>query len=241
MRHSVPLELARLERGFLAFVTGNREPPAELADAREQLTVYRRMYALRMARELAREFPATRALLGTQAFDAIARRYVARHASRSFTLEGYGAALPDFMRRARVLHDAVALAALERALVQVRAGGPARLVRFGFDVELGYARFARGAAIRRLHERITWLVLFERGGRVARMRVAAREVAFLRALLTGADLERAVAIASASGLAPAAIRRALERWVGSGPLRACYRSGSPSIQAAPWKPRSATD
>jgi Putative DNA-binding domain len=233
MPPSARSELARLQRGFLAFVTGSRAVPAELIHACEELAVYRDMYALRMAREVEREFPATRALLGAAAFGGVTRAYVSTHASRSFTLDGYGAALPAFLRRTHGRRDAAALAELERALAQVRSRGDVQLVRFDCDVELGYARFLRGAPIRSLHPRTTWLALHSRGGRAARIRVAAREIAFLRALLRGADLERAVAIASASGLAPAAIRRALERWVGGGLLRARYRSGSALIQAAP--------
>ncbi len=222
MRPSAPADLARLQRGFLAFVTGRGEAPAALArieaadacDAREQLAVYRRMYALRMAREVAREFPATRALLGKAAFDGIARAYVASHASRSFTLEGYAAALPAFLRRTGARRDAAALAQLERALERIESGP--QLVRFDFDVELAYARFLRGAPIHLLRSRTTWLALHRRGRGIARVRVAAREVALLRALLRGADLERALGLASASGLGPAGIRRAVERWVAAG-------------------------
>lgn len=242
MPPSVPPELVHLQRYLLAFVTarGARSQPSrallaeiDAPDPREPIAVYRRMYALRMVREVAREFPATRALLGSTAFDAVARAYIAANASRSFTLEGYAGALPAFLRRTRARRDAVALAMLERALAEVGSAGGARLVRFDRDVELAYARFQRGAAIRSLHPRATWLALHRRGGTVTRTRVAALEVAFLRALLAGADLERAVARASASGLGPAAIRRALERWVGAGLLRPRYRSGSAPIQVAP--------
>jgi hypothetical protein len=161
-----PAALAELQRGFLAFVTGRREVPSELGHARADLTVYRRMYALRMAREVAREFPATRALLGAAAFDRIARAYVAAHPSTSFTLERYAARLPGLLRGA-----AARLAAVERSI-------------------------------------------FEHNG--TRIRVAPREAAFLRALLRGAELERAAEVALDSGLAPREIRRAVEHWVGSG-------------------------
>src|SRR5688572_225247 len=161
-----PAALAELQRGFLAFVTGRREMPSELAPSRGDLTVYRRMYALRMAREVAREFPATRALLGAATFDRIARAYVATHPSTSFTLESYGATLPEFLRGA-----AARLAAAERSF-------------------------------------------FEKSG--MRIRVSPREAAFLRALVRGAELERAASIALDAGLAPSEIRRAVEHWVGSG-------------------------
>lgn len=199
MRPSAPAELARLQRGFLALVTdrGARSSRARAVlaqiDARDAIAVYRRMYALRMAREVAREFPATRALLGTAAFTRVAKTFVAARASRSFTLEGYAAALPEFLldtkaiRTARARRRAAEIAALERAIYRSSA---------------------------------------------ARVRVATRATAFLRALLEGAGLERAVAAATRSGLDPAAIRSALEHWVGAGLLELRYRSDPWSIQAA---------
>jgi Putative DNA-binding domain len=199
---SAPPELAQLQRGVLSLATGRgartRETRAALSeidagDAREPLFVYRRMYALRMAREVAREFPATRALLGSAAFGRIAAAYVKAHPSRSFTLEGYAAALPEFLvgavaiRTERTRRRAAEIAAVERAL-------------------------------------------WRKSG--VRVRVAASEAALLRALLKGVGLEHAVAAATRSGLDPAAIRGALEHWVGVGLLELRYRSDPRSIQAA---------
>jgi hypothetical protein len=137
---SAPAELARLQRGFLALATGrgvrSRDARAALAgvdaaDARERIRLYRRMYALRMAREVAREFPATRALLGSAAFERIARAYVAEQPSHSFTLEGYAAALPEFLLhapaiRSRTRRNAAETAAVERAIWQ-RSGARVRV------------------------------------------------------------------------------------------------------------------
>lgn len=202
MPPSVPPELVHLQRHFLAFVTarGARSQPSrallaeiDAPDPREPIAVYRRMYALRMVREVAREFPATRALLGTAAFARLANAFVAARVSRSYTLEGYAAALPEFLlgtraiRSARVRRHAAEIAALERAI-------------------------------------------WRKSG--MRVRVAAREAALLRALLRGAGLERAVAVATRSGLDPAAIRSALQHWVGAGLLELRYRSDPWSIQAA---------
>jgi hypothetical protein len=202
---SAPAELARLQRGFLALVTARRvrsaRARAALAEieagddvaAREQVAVYRDMYALRMEREVAREFPATRALLGTIAFARVAKAFVAAHASRSFTLEGYAAALPEFLLHTKTIRSASArsraseIAALERAI-------------------------------------------WQRNG--VRVRVAAREAALLRALLSGAGLAVAVSFATRAGLEPDGIRSALEHWVAVGLLELRYRSDPWSIQAA---------
>jgi hypothetical protein len=202
MPHSAPAELEELQRGFLTLATGRakRSRAARAAllqidarDAREAIAVYSRMYALRMAREVAREFPATRALLGVNTFARVANAFVAAHPSHSFTIEGYAWALPDFLlrtvaiRTVRARRRAAEIAALERVICQ-RIGVP--------------------------------------------VRVTAREAAFLRALLRGSGLERAVGVATRSGLDPAAIRCALERWVGTGLLTLRYRSDPRSIQAA---------
>jgi hypothetical protein len=212
-----------------------------LAVARDRIGVYRRMYATRLAREVAREYPATRALLGAAHFDAVARAFATSRRSRSFTLEGYAADLPIFLKRSRTPGDhalraaAAALARYERARAQalrapaalrgVRPGrlihaDGARLLVFDFDVETGFARFARSQVLRTLRRRRTLVAIFRREGVAVALRVAPREAALLRELLRGEPIEAAVALASDGGLRPAGIRAALEHWVGAGLLRA---------------------
>jgi hypothetical protein len=185
---------------MLALATGrgsrSREARAALTEidgsnAHGSIAIYRRMYALRMEREVAREFPATRALLGSAAFARVARAYVAARPSRSFTLDGYATALPEFLVDARAIRTGARRHAAEIAAV----------------------------------ERAIW----RRNG--VRVRVSAREATFLRALLKGAGLERAVAVATRSGLDPDAIRSALEHWVAVGVLELRYPSDPWSIQA----------
>jgi hypothetical protein len=239
-------ELARVQRALLAVIGGHEasdDVATWLADdhPREQVAVYQRMYAQRLAREVAREYPATRALLGAEAFDRLASCFAARRRSRSFTLESYADHFPIFLRRSRALRGlsqdaAVAVARYERlraltllaaatspAPVRVgslrRADG-ARLHAFELDVEAAWQRFARGERIRTLRQRRTFVAMFRGAGAVATLRVAPREAPLLRALLRGMRLEAAVECASAQGLRPAAIRAALERWVGAGLLRA---------------------
>jgi hypothetical protein len=138
-----PAELLRTLRFLLALLS-DAGPPAQAAaealfesgrgiGALERAAVYQRMYRLRFAREVAREYPATRALLGEAAFGALARDFVAAHGSRSFTLEGYARELPGFLLRSAAVVDprqraaAADLARLERALEAVRgAHEPAR-------------------------------------------------------------------------------------------------------------------
>jgi hypothetical protein len=194
------------------------------------LALYRRMYRLRLAREVAREYPATRALLGAERFGRLARAFVDAHPSRSFTLDGYAAALPRFLRRR--CPAAAELARLERALSDVRraerrrapaAAGAlrlapaagARLHGFSHDVERGYARWRAGHPPGPLRRRASWLALHRRGAEAVPLRVRRVELPLLRALLRGERLERAL---PRCGLGEAALRSALARWVGAGLL-----------------------
>jgi hypothetical protein len=149
MRHEAPGELARCQRFLLTLLSdpggleqaerrAARASVGEIASAaavfeagagvsaRERAGVYHAMYRLRLAREVAREYPATRALLGEARFGVLARAFVAAHPSRSFTLEGYAASLPGFLRRSPAIAEAplrraaADLARLERALDCVR-------------------------------------------------------------------------------------------------------------------------
>jgi hypothetical protein len=247
-------ELARIQRELQRLIApradGERASDAAAARAigcdAEQIAVYRDMGALRFVREVAREFPATRALLGAKRFDAAARAFVAQRSSTSYTLDGYARSFPQQLRRAaRVARDetlaaAAELARLEREVASVRAAlarrregaagaregvlaagaAPrlfaaigARVLRFTFAVDAALACFGHGETPCAPQRGSFQLALFRRGARVAHVRIAPAEAPLLRALLRGETLARAVARASAAGLAPNAIGRALERWV----------------------------
>jgi len=234
-------DLARFQRRFFALVVGKRELPP---DAPPGVEVHRRMYRLRLERELAREFPATRRWLGAARFGRVARAYLATHVSRSFTLAGYGAALPRFL--ARESAAAAELARLERELALVAAAGPgrprpgrlgpalrlspapgARLVAFAYDVERAYAQ--RGAP----RKRAVRLALFQRGGAAVRLCIGAREAPLLAALLRGARLDRAVAAASRAGLGPARIQSTLAGWLADGLFAPHAGAGANGRAASP--------
>jgi hypothetical protein len=207
-------ELGALQRALLAEIRGVRPRRAGAGDgaawisarsleqAREHLAVYGEMYALRLLREVAREYPATRALLGQERFEAVAAAFVARTGSRSFTLEGYAGGLPAFLRRLRSGVDpalrasAAALASYERERSRVlrapvkprheRAGrmqsaDGARLLAYAWAVDDAYARYQRRMPVRELWAAPTRLALFRRpapdaGGRVGLVTVAALRV-----------------------------------------------------------------
>jgi hypothetical protein len=210
------------------------------------------MGALRFEREVAREFPALRALLGDARFAELARAFVAQRRSRSFTLGGYAATLPRFLagarRRAlgpaRELAAALAIARFELALGRARGFVPgtnpatpagdlclapipapgAQLLDLAWDAPAAYVEWQRSGARPRAAKRRTRVAVFARDGRAAWLALAAREAELLASLLRGAHLERAVARAAQGGLSAARIRAAFERWVASGLL--CARAGT---------------
>jgi len=205
VRPEAPLSLARLERALLARVCGE-EPLADAAlaelgvesalgvGARERVETYRRMYGLRLAREVAREFPATRALLGAARFEALARAFVAQHASRSFTLEGYAAGLAGFLRGCEAIPDpetraaARDLARLERALACAQSAPAVERAELGARIararELGGAARLQPAAGARLigfaHDVEVCYARWLAGGRPGALQRAATLLALYR-------------------------------------------------------------
>jgi hypothetical protein len=131
-------ELARIQRELQHLLASPRADAGSLAAAAraigcepEQVAVYRDLGALRFVREVAREFPATRELLGPARFQAEARAFVAKTASASYTLDGYARRFPQHLLRAgaggsrsirgsRGTRTAAELARLERELARVR-------------------------------------------------------------------------------------------------------------------------
>jgi hypothetical protein len=89
----------------------------------ERLEIYNRQYWYRILGSLAEDFPALRALIGAERFDALSIAYLTEHPSRSFTLRNLGSQLPQWLiahpkyagRRHRL---AVDLARMEWAFVE---------------------------------------------------------------------------------------------------------------------------
>jgi hypothetical protein len=143
--------------------------------AAEQIAVYRRMGAQRFANEVAREFPATRALLGDARFCREARQFVTATASTSYTLDGYARAFPVHLQRAaraqadEELACAAGLARLERecaraARVQRGASEQRRELASARSSEAPRLTPARGARLLRLpSDALALLDAFERG------------------------------------------------------------------------------
>lgn len=100
--HRVPRAIARAPRGA----------------RRGRFEIYREGYRLRLTESLATDYPATRVVLGTDRFAALAREFVATHPSPYFNLRWYGGELADFLGAQCHDDDApiAALAAFEWAV-----------------------------------------------------------------------------------------------------------------------------
>ncbi len=118
--------------------------PSKALSAAEHLCIYRDMYRLRLERALADDHPATLQVLGPDRFSALARDYITRHPSRSFTLNGYGAGFAAFLATSSDLDAGqrawlADLVRLEAAIAHVHETptdepvSPARLAEFPAD------------------------------------------------------------------------------------------------------------
>src|SRR5262245_55679242 len=71
--------------------------PSSKADIDTLLGVYRHAYSARLVEALGNDFPGLKALAGPEAFDALARAYIASHPSRGFSVRTLGLSLADFL------------------------------------------------------------------------------------------------------------------------------------------------
>jgi hypothetical protein len=95
--------LSRTETDLQAYVLGAGEHalaaiagPDE-AFRRQRLDIYRDAYRLRLVEVLAADYPALRAVVGSEAFEALAADYLAAHPSTFRNVRWFGGALPGFL------------------------------------------------------------------------------------------------------------------------------------------------
>ncbi len=89
----------------------------------ERLEIYNRQYWFRVLGALEEDFPALRAVVGRQRFDALCVAYLTAHPSRSFSLRNLGSKLPDWLAAHREMAGrrhrlAVDVAHIEWAFVE---------------------------------------------------------------------------------------------------------------------------
>ena len=73
--------------------------PSRTLTSLERLGIYAHMYYARLVEVMESEYPTTRRLLGERAFAAACRRFIAKHPSRTRTLNSLSAKFPDFLAR----------------------------------------------------------------------------------------------------------------------------------------------
>ncbi len=137
-----PPELARIQEWFLEKVVAPHEagpsdrPPVPSPDAAdrvilpsrtlapgERLDVYTRMYFIRLYDCLLEDYPVVHHLIGDAGFEKLARGYLTRFPSRTYTLNHLGADLPRYLddERVRIPRRALCrdVARIERAMSEV--------------------------------------------------------------------------------------------------------------------------
>jgi hypothetical protein len=148
MTHAVTPSLDRLERWMQTVVmhpdgaaAGIRAPharrllpvaaqepesvvlPSRSLTSVERLDIYAHMYYARLLEILDAEYPVTRQVLGREGFARVAKEFLARHPSRSRTLNVLSVNFPDFLARhlprGRVNRLAADVARIERAMEDV--------------------------------------------------------------------------------------------------------------------------
>ncbi len=223
--------------------------PSRTMDPLERLAVYQGMYPLRMHDALAADYPGLKAFLGDHLFEHFVSDYVARHPSRSYTLNRLGDAVPDYMKtwhhpRRAFLAD---LAHLELAItgtfdapeepapsappLHVDADWESR--RFGIAPTLRLLSFrhAAGPALDALkagrkastRATATWAAVHRRSFVVYRLDLSRGEFHLLSALAAGETLGKALRLSARKAgkpLSPAAVRKAFRVWTSEGILRA---------------------
>lgn len=232
------LRLSKLERWFDARVAGPWEGrrvsglkaaevvlPNSHLSAEDRVRIYTRAYFARLLEVLQADHPALERILGADAFERLAQGYVAKHPSRSYSLNPLGTKLPGFLERApRVPRRALAVdvARVERAMaeafdeeeaaplspdavaaVPASAWARARLVPVP-SLRLLALRTRANAAVTAARQDLpmpdlracpSWAVVYRRDYRVFRLDLTEPQFALLTALARGRTVRAALAAA----------------------------------------------
>jgi hypothetical protein len=214
--------------------------PSSNLSSVERLEIYAHMYYARLVEVMEAEYPTVRQILGPQAFAAACRRYVAKHPSRTRTLNAMSAAFPDFLARSLPRSNRNGLAAdvarIERAMEDVfdapraepltaaqfamtgegtrlRVNPALVLLKLRYPANEFMNALRRGQKPRVPSPRASFAIVFRRGYQVLRRDQEPEQFRLLQALAAGRPLAAAVR-ASISGRAGSADRVAkrLGRW-----------------------------
>jgi hypothetical protein len=73
--------------------------PSKNLSSHERIGIYADMYYLRLVECLGKDFTALKYAFGEERFDEIAKQFVSAHPSRSFSLNVFGAKMPQFLEK----------------------------------------------------------------------------------------------------------------------------------------------
>ncbi|HYP99819.1 MAG TPA: DNA-binding domain-containing protein [Polyangiaceae bacterium] len=201
--------------------------PSSTLSSLERIDIYRRGYHARLIECLADDYPVLQHALGEATFEALCRRYIARHPSRAPSLNYFGRFMADFCRSEPLPEPAFAadLAALEWAIVLSIHAPTAEAI--GFE-DLGQvpserwpgARFRVNPSLKILHleypanaylqayrqgsptvvptARATSVAVYRTGRSVWRLELEPTLVTLIESLASGVTLEAGLAQVQAS-------------------------------------------
>jgi hypothetical protein len=132
----------RVGNRSIAREAGQFIKPNDRLSSFERLEIYNRQYWFRVLDALAEDFPGLRAVVGPAAFDRIARAYLTRHPSRSFSLCVLGSRLPAFLQAHPQLWRRAGPLALEMAKLEwahIQAFEAAEYPPLGVETEVNAA------------------------------------------------------------------------------------------------------
>ncbi len=89
--------LSALQRDFQAFILHGDSAALQTLSARSRPEIYAGAYIGRLTEVLAADYEVLARILGEDAFDSLARDYIAAHPSKARSARHFGAELPDFL------------------------------------------------------------------------------------------------------------------------------------------------
>lgn len=215
----------RAAEGKAGFSEGSADSlilPSHSLQPIERLSIYRRMYLLRMTAALVDDFPAVQEYLGGPRFRQLAAEYVQQYPSRSFTLDHLGRHFAKFLLEFHQNEEGPwlsELAQLEWALCEIFGerdssvlsmldlsvvepddfdkilleGIPAlRLLEFEHDLYPLYKDWSSDLGISPPQKALSWLICWRQNHELWRAPLSEEKRNFLVALLQGQSLGAAI-------------------------------------------------
>ena len=201
--------------------------PSATLSSLERIDIYRRGYHARLIECLVDDYPVLEHALGEEAFEAVCRRYIARHPSTGPSLNYFGRHMADFCRSEPLPEPGFAadLAALEWAIVlsihaptanaigfedlgrvpserwpgaRFRVNPSLRILQLGYPANAYLQAYRQGKPAALPAARATRVAVYRTGRSVWRLELEPTMVTLIESLANGATLEAGLAEVQAS-------------------------------------------